>query len=193
MSESTVERYLRLGLQVGRHVEGIVDPYFGAPELAADVEAAPPVEPSTLVADAEALLDELEDDWLRDQVVGLRTYAGVLAGESRAYADEVEGCFGVRPTWTDEAVFEPPHERLEELLPGDGPLPERYERWEESIRVPPEHVERAAAAAIDEARTWTSRALGLPAGEGVVSDVVQDVPWMAFCEYLGDLRSQISV
>jgi hypothetical protein len=62
---------------------------------------------------------ELEDGWLRDQVVGLRTYAGVLAGESVSYADEVEGCYGVRPTYTDEAVFTAAHERLEELLPGD--------------------------------------------------------------------------
>jgi hypothetical protein len=41
---------------------------------------------------------------LRDQVVGPRTYAGVLAGESGSYADEVEGCYGVRATYTDEAV-----------------------------------------------------------------------------------------
>lgn len=108
-----VERYLRLGLQVGRHVDGMVDAYFGPPELA----PAGDVDPRTLVAAAEALLDELEDGWLRDQVVGLRTYAGVLAGESGSYADEVEGCYGVRPTHTDEAVFEAAHEQLEELLP----------------------------------------------------------------------------
>jgi hypothetical protein len=117
----------------------------------------------------------------------------VLAGESRAYADEVEGCFGVRPTWTDEAVFEAAHERLEELLPGHGPLAERYERWEESMRVPPDRVERVVAAAIEAARAWTGRTVGLPPGEGVVSDVAHDVPWMAFCEYLGGLRSRISV
>ncbi|MGH3076432.1 MAG: hypothetical protein ACRDQC_15950, partial [Gaiellales bacterium] len=82
MSGSAAERYLELGLRVGRHVEGIVDAYFGPPELADAIGAAPPVEPRTLVADAEALLDELEDGWLRDQVAGLRTYAGVLAGET---------------------------------------------------------------------------------------------------------------
>ena len=38
MDGSVVERYLRLGLQVGRHVDGIVDAYFGPPELAAAVE-----------------------------------------------------------------------------------------------------------------------------------------------------------
>src|SRR5947207_10169785 len=135
MSEPVVERYLRLGLQVGRHVDGIVDAYYGPPELAAEVNAAPPVEPGALVSAAEALLAELEDGWLRDQVAGLRTYAGVLAGEARSYADEVEGCYGVRPTYIDEAVFTTAHERLAELLPGTGPLAERYQRWEDSIRV----------------------------------------------------------
>src|SRR5947208_17045627 len=133
----------------------MVDAYFGPRELAAAVDAAPPVEPRTLVAEAETLLEELEDGWLCDQVVGLRTYAGVLAGESRSYADEVEGCYGVRPTYTDEALFTAAHERLEELLPGAGPLTERYERWESSARLPAEQIERTLEAAIEEARAWT--------------------------------------
>jgi hypothetical protein len=83
VSGDAAERYLRLGLQLDRHVDGIVDAYFGPPELAAEVKAAPPVAPHKLVSDAEDLLDELEDGWLRDQVVGVRTFAGVLAGESR--------------------------------------------------------------------------------------------------------------
>jgi hypothetical protein len=190
---SPVERYLRLGLQLGRHVEGIVDSYYGPPELAAAVDAEPPVDPRALVSAAEALLDEVEDGWLRDQVIGLRTYAGALAGESGSYADEVEGCYGVRPTYTDEAVFTVAHERLEELLPGDGSLAERYKRWQDSIRVPTEQVERTIAAVIEEARAWTRGLVELPDGEGVVLEIVRDKPWWAFCEYLGDLRSRIAV
>ena len=193
MTESAAERYLRLGLQLGRHVEGIVDAYYGPPELAAAVDAAPPVDPPALVSAAEALLDELEDGWLRDQVVGVRTYAGVLAGEAGSYADEVEGCYGVRPTYTDEAVFRAAHERLEELLPGDGPLAERYERWRNSILVPAEQVERTVAVVIGEARAWTRGLVELPAGEGVVLEIVRDEPWLAFNYYLGDLRSRIAV
>ena len=193
LTESAAERYLRLGLQVGRHVEGIVDAYFGPPELAAAVEAAPPVEPRALVVAAEALLDELEDGWLRDQVSGLRSYAGALAGESASYADEAEGCYGVRPTYRDEAVFTAAHERLEELLPGGGSLAERKERWEDSIRVPTEQIEPTIAAVIEEARAWTRRLVELPDGEGVELEIVRDEPWWAFCEYLGDLRSRIAV
>jgi hypothetical protein len=190
---SVAERYLRLGLQLGRHVDGIVDAYYGPPELAAAVDAEPPVDPRELVSAAEALLDELEDGWLRDQMVGLRTYAGELAGESGSYADEVEGCSGVRPTYTDEAVFTAAHERLEELLPGGGPLAERYERWQNSIRVPTEQVERTVAAVIEEARAWTRGLVELPAGEGVVLETVRDKPWWASCDYLGDLSSRIVI
>jgi hypothetical protein len=193
VTQSAVERYLRLGLQIGRHVEGIVDAYYGPPELATAVDAEPPADPQALVRAAELLLDELEDGWLRDQVVGLHTYAGVLAGESRSYADEVEGCYGVRPAYTDEAVFTAAHARLAELLPGDEPLAERYQRWENSILVPPEQVERAVAAVIEPARAWTRRLVELPDDEGVVLEIVRDRPWMAFCEYLGGLRSRIAV
>ena len=193
MTDALATRYLRLGLQVGRHEDGIVDAYFGPPDLATEVEAAAPVEPRLLVAEAEALLDELDDGWLRDQVVGLRTYAGTLAGERRSYADEVEGCYGVRPTFTDEAVFAAAHERLEVLLPGDGTLAERHARWEESLRVPPERVERAVAAAIAEARRQTRALVDLPDGEDVELETVRGVPWMAFCSYRGGLRSGIEV
>lgn len=45
----------------------------GPPELAAGVDAEPPADPRALVFAADLLLDELEDGWLRDQVVGLCT------------------------------------------------------------------------------------------------------------------------
>jgi hypothetical protein len=193
VTEPIVERYLRLGLQVGRHVDGIVDAYYGPAELAAAVEAEPPVDPRVLADDADSLLAELDDGWLRDQVVGLRTYAGVLAGESRSYADEVEGCYGVRPAHTDEAVFAAAHERLEELLPGDGTLAERKDRWEESMRVPADVVEGILPAVIEEARAATRELIDLPDGESVDPEIVHDKSWLAFCAYLGDLRSRIEV
>ena len=45
MTETIVERYLELGLRLGRHVDGIVDSYAGPPEIAAAVEAEPLREP----------------------------------------------------------------------------------------------------------------------------------------------------
>jgi hypothetical protein len=193
MSETIVERYLKLGLRLGRHVDGIVDSYAGPPEIADSVDAEPLREPRELAADAGQLLDEVDDGWLRDQVRGLHTCASFMAGAPGPYADEVEGCYGVRPEHTDESVFEAAHEELDRLLPGDGPLAERYESWRKAMTVPPDRIEQTVAGLIEEARSWTRGIVELPDGEGVDLDVVRDKPWLAFCEYKGGLRSQISV
>jgi hypothetical protein len=190
---TVAKRYLRLGLQIGRHVDGIVDAYYGPAELKAAVDAEPPVEPARLTADADTLLDDLDDGWLRDQVAGLRTYAGVLAGEPIAYADEVEGCYGVRPARTDEEVFRAAHAELEALLPGPGRLTERYGRWKESMSVPAGRIESTIAAMIEEARAQTRALVDLPDGEGVELELVSGVPWLGFCGYKGDFRSAIQV
>jgi hypothetical protein len=116
-----------------------------------------------------------------------------MAGAPGSYADEVEGCYGVRPAHTDESVFEAALAELDRLLPGDGPLAERYESWRTSITVPPDRIEQTVAGLIEEARSWTRGLVELPDGEGVDLEVVHDKPWLAFCEYRGGLRSQISV
>jgi hypothetical protein len=192
-ADAHAERYLRLGLELGRHDEDVVDAYFGPAELAAEVNAAPPAEPAALVASAEALLGELGDGWLRDQVAALRAFAGILAGESRSYAEQVEACYGVHPPHTDEAVFAAVHERLEDLLPGPGPLAERYDRFRRSGFVPAERVADVAEAAIAAVTAATRDLLGLPDGERVELEIVHDVPWMGFCAYLGGMHSRISI
>jgi hypothetical protein len=193
VSGDGVERYLRLGLQLDRHVDGIVDSYFGPPELSAEVKSAPPANPSDLVAEAESLLGELEDGWLRDQVLGVRTFAGVLAGESIPYADEVERCYGVRPEFTDESVFAAAHDELEQLLPGDGPLAQRFKDWRNSMNVPVDGVEEMVTSLIETGRAWTRERVDLPVGEEVVLEAVRDKPWLAYCRYLSGYRSLISV
>jgi hypothetical protein len=193
VSETVVERYLKLGLRLGRHMDGLVDAYVGPAEIAAAVDAEPLRESGALASDAEQLLGELDDGWLRDQVRGLHTCAAFMAGAPGSYTDEVEGNYGVRPEHTDESVFEAAHRELDRLLPGDGALAERYEAWRNSITVPAERLHDTVAALIEEARAWAGGIVDLPQGEGVDLEVVRDKPWMAFCEYRGALRSRISV
>jgi hypothetical protein len=61
------------------------------------------------------------------------------------------------------------------------------------MRVPAGQVERTVAAVIEAARSQTRGLVDLPDGEGVVVGIVRGEPWLAFCEYLGELRSRISV
>ncbi|WP_433016109.1 hypothetical protein [Kribbella sp. CA-294648] len=193
MTDALVLRYLRLGLRLGRHDESVVDAYFGPPGPAAEIAAEEPADPRELVDEADALLAELGDSWLRDQVAALRVFAGGLAGEQRSYADEVEGCYGVRPEHTDESVFAQAHKRLDDLLPGAGSLGERFDQWRSATVVPPELIERLTTAVIDEAREQTRALVDLPKGEGIELEFVRDVSWSGYNTYLGNMRGEVSV
>ena len=187
------EAYVLLGLRLGRHVEGLVDAYYGPPELKEQVDAEPLAEPDDLVAQADALLGSVDDGWLRDQAVGLRTYAGKLAREEISYSDEVERCYGVRPERRDIAVYAAAHERLDELLPGEGELTERYQAWRREATLPADLVVPLVQEAAAELREATAKLVDLPEGEGLVVEGVRDEPWWAFNYYLGGLHSRVVV
>jgi len=185
------ERYLILGLRLGKHVDGLVDAYYGPAELQTQVDAEATIDPAQLAEDANALLAELDDGWLRDQVRGCATYAHVLAGEDISYADEVEGCYGVRPSKTPVSVYEAAHARLEDLLPGGGSLYERRQAWRNSQLVDGASTVAVLRDLLPLMRARTTAVVGLPAGEEVVLEPVSDEPWWAFNYYLGDLRSRV--
>jgi hypothetical protein len=193
LATDPAERYLLLALRLGRLEEGVIDAYFGPPELARAVDDEPAPEPAALAAQAEDLLDELPDGWLRDQVVGLRTVAGRLAGERLAYPDEVEACYGVRPVHTEDAALAAAYDELDALLPGPGSLRERFRGWEDSAQEPAATIEGLMAAVIEEARSRTRDLFGLPQGETVEVEYVRDTPWLGYHEYLGELRGRISI
>lgn len=202
---SIVERYLELGLRLGRHVDGFVDAYYGPAALAERVAAEPVVAPAQLRADAAALLADLDAGvaadavdpgrrrWLRAQVVGLHTSARKLAGEPVAYADEVELCYGVRPTFRDEEGFAAAHRRLDEALPGSGPVRDRVIAWREAQAIPVDKLERALRSLADDFRERTQRLFNLPEGEHVTWELAHDQPWSGFNYYEGGLRSRVAI
>ncbi len=55
-----VDRYLLLGLRLGRHIDGLVDAYYGPPAVADAVSAEPLVAPALLVAAARELLASID-------------------------------------------------------------------------------------------------------------------------------------
>ncbi|HYZ19611.1 MAG TPA: hypothetical protein VE615_08700 [Gaiellaceae bacterium] len=196
-----VTSYLSLGLRLGRHVDGLVDAYFGPLELAEQVESEEPRDPAELVADAVELLDELggagleaqRTRWLRAQLVGLETVARKLAGEQVSYEDEVERCYGIRPQRVREDVFAAAHEELDAALPGAGPLAERYHAWREGNGLQGKSLAGVVESLTSDFRDRTEALVGLPAGESIEVDYVSDEPWAAFNYYLGGLRSRIAV
>jgi hypothetical protein len=188
---TVAERYLELGLRLGRHVDGLVDAYYGPRALKEQVDAEELIDAAQLSADAGALLGELPDGWLYDQVRGCATYARVLAGEAVSYADEVEACYGVRPTKTPVEVYEAAHAELDELLPGEGTLVERRAAWRTRHLVDGNVAVPALIELLPVLRERTDALVALPDGEHVGIEPVRDEPWWAFNYYLGDLVSRV--
>ena len=186
------ERYLVLGLRLGRHVDGLVDAYYGPSELREEVDAEDLVPAELLAAEAEALRDELPDGWLRDQVHGCATYARVITGDTISYTDEVEGCYGVRPAKVSTDVYEAVHAELDELYPGTGSLRERRDAWRDVHLVQGDLAVPVLEDLLPLLRARTeSVLLGLPPGERVTLEPVSDEPWWAFNYYLGNLHSRV--
>ena len=201
--DPTVERYLEVGLRLGRHLDGLVDAYFGPALLKARVEAEPLRELPGLVADARGLvasldagdgdLDATRRRWLRAQAAGLHTAARQLAGEGVAFLDEVESCYGVRPSFVEHDVLAEAHERLDATLPGSGPLAERYDTWRTSHLMTAEQLTAAVHTLAEAFRERTQATFGLPDGEHVAFELVSDQPWSGFNYYEGGLQSRVAI
>jgi hypothetical protein len=199
-----VDRYLELGLRLGRHVDGLVDAYYGPPELARAVDGESVLEPAVLGNDARRLVADLDGGdepelsgqrrrWIRGQAVGLVTVAGKLAGEPISYSDEVEACYGVRPKWVDEEELTAAHRRLDESLAGDGPLVDRLVAFRDSHAIPPDRLRAVIDDLAADFRERTNTMFGLPDGERIDFDLVQNEPWSGFNYYLGDLHSRVVI
>ena len=201
-ADALVEDYLRLGLALGRHIDGMVDAYYGPPELAERAQAEPLAPPTSLVDRGRRLLAALEADgdleagrrsWLGAQVRGLHTTARKLAGEPIGYLDEIEESYGVRPQLVPEDELAAAHRRLDEVLPGTGPVAARFHTWREAQAVPPEVLGPAVAALAEDFRARTQAAFGLPDDERVDFELVTGKPWAGFNYYLGGLRSRVAI
>jgi hypothetical protein len=198
MSDVAVE-YIELGLRLGRHVDGLVDSYYGPAEIQERTDTEEPRDPTSLVEDAARLresLDGLEEqrrNWLKAQLSGLETFARKLAGEELSFEEEVERCYGIRPIRAPESEFEAAHRELDAILPGNGSLEERYRAWREEDVIPADHLADVVRQLAEELSTRTADAVGLPEGETVEFEYVGDRPWAAFNYYLGGLQSRVSV
>jgi hypothetical protein len=191
---SPARRYVELGLRLGKHDDDLVDSYYGPEDWARRVDAEEPRDLASLAEEAQELLAELEDDpWLAGQVRALWTSARKLSGEQFGYAEEGELVYGIEPRWHDEEPFRRAADMLEEALPGSGDLRSRVSQWLDQVAVPPDILEQALRDVAAELRRLARETIGLPEGEDFELELVADKRWLGYAEYLGDLRTRISV
>jgi hypothetical protein len=194
-------RYLRLGLAFDRLERGFVDAWTGPAAVRAEVESGPVPSAAELARCARELLAELPSAglspertaFLDGQLTGLETSARVMAGEPVAYLDQVEAYFQVRPALADPSSYDQAHRELDELLPGDGSLIERYTTYRDTASVPPPRLGEAVREWSTLLRERARDAFPLPDEEAVEYEIVTDRPWAGFNYYLGGFRSTVAI
>jgi hypothetical protein len=201
VAASVGERYVLLGLRLGRLVDGLVDGYFGPPELQAAAESGDPPAAGDLRAEAVALraevaaaeLDPQQRRWLLGQLDGIACTAELTAGGRVPWGEAVRRCYGIEVGMAPEEHFERIEHRLDAVLPGSGTVADRLQRWSESQYVPTESLLDGYSALTDELRARTRRLVDLPADEGIEAELVSGKPWSAYNWYLGQRRSRIDI
>ena len=193
--------YVLLGLRFDRLSEGFVDAYTGDPALRKQVDDEARPLPAALAAQARSLLAELPSSglaedrvaYLRAQLTALECNARKLGGEDVNFVDEVEAYFGVRISLGDESAYAAAHDRLDALLPGPGPLAERYAAYRTGDECPPDRLDGLVRDLSSALRDVVRSGYGLPDGETVDYQIVTDEPWSGFNYYLGGYRSRVAI
>lgn len=200
--------YLLLQLTIGEKEEGYIDAYYGPPEVQAQAKAEAPANDlqalaqrvfslrqriaNVLVATGDTL-DTRRARFLDAQLVAAQTRLRMLQGEELSFADEAEGLFAVRPELPELASFDPLIARIDALVPGEGPLWQRIDAFNNRFDIPADKLEAVMQAGIAECRHRTLAHFALPEGERFDLALVTDKPWSGYNWYQGDYLSKIEI
>jgi hypothetical protein len=202
-------RYVTLVLGVGQHDADYVDAYYGPAELRKEAEAqkmsleaierqAAALEGDIAAAPIPAVkaddeLWRLRKQYLQRQMAALRARVAMLQGRKLTFDQESQALYDAVAPRHSEAEFASVITQLERLLPGDGPLINRYERFKTDFAVARERVDHVFQAAIRGCRDRTRQYIDLPAGESFTVEYVTGKSWSGYNWYQGNYRSLIQV
>ena len=203
--DEIARRYLLLGLRLGRHVPGFVDSYVGPSELAEVVAGEEPVAAMALHDEAlrlQELAAELPAEepgeerrraWFGPQLRAIGALARQAAGEEIGFVDLVEQLFDLRVGIIPEERLAAARARIDEVLPGSGPLAERYRSFTEQLQVPAGRALEVARASAERFRTAARRDFDVPQDEAIEWAAASDQSWNAQATFLGRGRTRIEL
>lgn len=210
---SIAESYVKLALDLGQHDADYVDAFYGPPEWRTAAQAGkrpladirrdgqalldrlatirPPSGPSGNQAENEML--RLRHEYLEKQLSSLVARADMLSGKKLTFDQEAQALYDSVPPHYDDAHFQEILDRLAALLPGDGPLTERYDAFRKKFEIPSDRVDQVFQAAIGECRRRTAEHIAFPPNESFKVEYVTNKSWAGYNWYQGSYNSVIQV
>jgi hypothetical protein len=197
--------YVRLAVALGDRDSDSIDYYDGPADWVADIrKQAPPlgqIRQSSLELMEQlhtmAVPDELSasrKSFLTGQLQAVACRAGMLMGVPSTFDEETKCSFGVTaPATYDEKALAATRAKLAQLLPGTGPLLQRYAKFEARFAIPPAKLHAVMQRAIDGCRAQTAKRVTLPADEAIELVFTGNEPWAGYSLYKGAHKSVVTI
>ena len=201
------EGYVKLVLEIGQYDNAFVDAYFGPEEWK-------PTEPkseklpldnfvqraNTLISQCDLLLASNDPDleiyrisMLKKQLIAVRTKTEMLGGKIYSFDEEAKLLYDAKPPHFSLSHFDALLIELDNLLPGEGDLPAKYNDFISEFIIPKEKLDTVFRVAIDESRRITKNYFKLPENENFVLEYVTDKVWSGYNYYRGNAQSLIQI
>jgi hypothetical protein len=205
--DRTAATYIRLVLGVGLHDPDYVDAYYG-PEVfrteatqrhlslddlaGAAVEALVPLGVPANRVGQESLPD-MRRRYLHRQLRSLAARVAMLKGDKLSFDDESLALYdAVAPTHTEEH-FQHILSQLNDVLPGSGSIPDRFEVFRKDFTIPADRLDVVFRSAVTESRARTKKHIALPENESFTIEYVTGKTWSGYNWYKGECHSLIQV
>lgn len=201
--QAIATEYVTLQLAIGEKEDGYIDAYYGPAALkAAGQKLAQSSDLDALRTRAEALRRRVQRSpeaksprgrFLAAQLTAAITRLRMLQGEKLSFTDEAEGLFSIRPQLKPLSAYDPVLADIEKLIPGEGPLWQRVDNFQDRFIIPKERLRPVFDASIAGCKSRTVAHIQLPRGERFDLAFVTGKSWSGYNYYQGHYTSRIEV
>lgn len=205
--DNIAEDYVKLVLRVGQFDSDFVDAYYGPEKFKpTELENEKDLSPEQYIKQVDELLSDLKQLdkesnsydsrrvlMLEKQLVAVRTKISMLGGKEFSFDEEAELLYDAQAPSFTAAHFDSLLAELDNMLPGEGSLNQRYADYAKQFVIPKNKIDTVFQAAISEARKLTLARFSLPENENFVLEYVTDKSWSGYNYYQGNGQSLIQI
>lgn len=199
------EQYVRLGLEIGQYDADFVDAYYGPDSLKPVGEKQGKFPKDDFIKKADELISGLKElasengdeialnrtAWLIAQLTAFKERCRIFSGEYSTFDKEAQELFGVIPSNYEEDYFKDLLSQMDDKLPGEGNIKERFQQFSKKFIIPKAMVDTVFRTSINESRKRTLAHYKLPSNENFKLEYVTDKPWSGYNWYKGNYQSVI--
>ncbi|WP_421763277.1 hypothetical protein [Ekhidna sp.] len=198
--DSIAEDYVRLMLEIGQHDSDFVDAYYGPEEWRPEAksDSFPSQDFLQRISGLISKIQSVEGDvgrkkMLVKQLIAARTKVEIISGKVYSFNEEAKLLYDAEPPAYSESYFDSLLIDLENVLPGEGSLANRYNAFVNQFIIPKDKLDTVFQVAITEARKRTNTYYALPENENFVLEYVTDKSWSGYNYYQGNSQSLIQI